>query len=145
MEKVEQGCVEDRQETPGLCKHVLAFVLLPQDCSLTVLFMSWETGFEQESAGSPMSIPQGGHPWAQPSPEKGTIITDFKKKKYLFIYFWPCWVFIAVLGFSLVAAIKGSSSGRAHCGDLLFPSTGSRLEGFSRWGFSSPGSKLLDQ
>ena len=72
-------------------------------------------------------------------------LLTLKKKKNLFIYFWPCWVFIAVLGFSLVAAINGSSSGRAHCGDLLFPSTGSRLEGFSRWGFSSPGSKVLDQ
>lgn len=39
MEKVEQGCVEDRQETPGQRKHFLAFVLLPQDYSLTVLFM----------------------------------------------------------------------------------------------------------
>ena len=105
MEKVEQGCVEDRQETPGLCKHVLAFVLLPQDCSLTVLFMSWETGFEQESAGSPMSIPQGGHPWAQPSPEKGTIITDFKKKK-IFVY-----LLLAMLGLHCCARVFSS------CGD----------------------------
>ena len=58
VEKVEQGCVgEDRQETPGQYKHFLAFALLPQDSSLAVFFMCWETGFEQESAGSPTEHP----------------------------------------------------------------------------------------
>ena len=30
-------------------------------------------------------------------------------KKQLFIHFWPCWVFVAVRGFSLVAVSGGHS------------------------------------
>ena len=36
----------------------------------------------------------------------------FKKKKYVFIYFWLCWVFVSVRGLSLVAASGGHSSSR---------------------------------
>ena len=43
-------------------------------------------------------------------------------KLYLFIYFWPRWVFVAARGLSLVAASGGYSSLR---------STGSRCVGFS--------------
>lgn len=39
---VEQGWAEARQETVGQCKHFLAFVLLPQVCLATVLFMCRE-------------------------------------------------------------------------------------------------------
>ena len=49
---------------------------------------------------------------------------------YLFIYFWPCWVFVSVRGLSPVAASGGHSSSR--CAGLSPPrplplrSTGSR-------------------
>lgn len=55
--KCRTGLCGRRQETPGQYKHFLAFALLPQDSSLTVFFMCWETGFEQESAGSPTEHP----------------------------------------------------------------------------------------
>ena len=35
--------------------------------------------------------------------------------KLLFIYFWLCWVFIAVPGFSLVVVIRGYSLGVWAC------------------------------
>jgi len=35
----------------------------------------------------------------------------FTKCYYLLIYFWLCWVFVAILGFSLVAASEGYSPG----------------------------------
>ena len=43
-----------------------------------------------------------------------------KKKKdfYLCIYFWPCWVFVAVRAFSLVGA-HGGYSLVAVCGPLI--------------------------
>ena len=40
----------------------------------------------------------------------------FNKFIYLFIYLWLCWVFVSVLGLSLVAASGGHSSSR--CGPL---------------------------
>ena len=57
---------------------------------------------------------------------------------YLFIYFWLCWVFVAVHGLSLVAASGGHSSLRCtgfswRC-LLLLRSTGSRRAGFSSCG-----------
>ena len=51
---------------------------------------------------------------------------------YLFIYFWLCWVFVSVLGLSLVAASRGHSSSRCTGLSLLRPllwSTGSRRAG----------------
>ena len=51
----------------------------------------------------------------------------------LFIYFWLCWVFVSVRGFSLVAASGGHSSSRCAGFSLLWPlllrSTGSRRTG----------------
>ena len=38
------------------------------------------------------------------------LIYLFIFKKYLFIYFWLCWVFVAVHGFFLVVASRGYSS-----------------------------------
>ena len=61
-----------------------------------------------------------------------------KKFIYLFIYFWLCWVFVAVRGLSLVVARGGYSS--LQCADvssrwlLLLWSTGSRHVGFSSCG-----------
>ena len=52
---------------------------------------------------------------------------------YLFIYLWLCWVFVSVLGLSLVAASGGPSSSRCTGLSLLRPlllrSTGSRRAG----------------
>ena len=52
----------------------------------------------------------------------------------LFIYFWLCWVFVAVCGLCLVAASGGYSSLRCTCfllqWLLLLRSTGSRCPGF---------------
>ena len=52
---------------------------------------------------------------------------------YLFIYFWLCWVFVSVLGLSLVAASGGHSSsqcaGLSLSRPLLLRSTGSRRAG----------------
>ena len=58
-----------------------------------------------------------------------------KKNKfiYLFIYFWPCWVFVSVRGLSLVAASGGHSSswcaGLSLSRPLLLRSIGSRPAG----------------
>ena len=57
---------------------------------------------------------------------------------FYFIYFWLRWVFVAVRGFSLVAASGGYSS--LQCAGLslrwllLRQSTGSRHAGFSSYG-----------
>ena len=62
-----------------------------------------------------------------------SCILFFKIFIYLFIYFWLCWVFISVLGLSLVAASGGHSS--SQCAGLslsrpvLLRSTGSRRAG----------------
>ena len=52
---------------------------------------------------------------------------------YLFIYLWLCWVFVSVLGLSLVAASGGHSSSRcvglSLSRPLLLRSTGSRHAG----------------
>ena len=61
------------------------------------------------------------------------FFNNFFKFIQLFIYFWVCWVFVSVRGFSLVAASGGYSSSR--CVDLslsrplLMRSTGSRHAG----------------
>ena len=56
----------------------------------------------------------------------------------LFIYFWLCWVFVAVCGLSLVVASGGYSSLRCAGFSLqwllLLRSTGSRRMGFSSCG-----------
>ena len=56
----------------------------------------------------------------------------------LFIYFWLCWVFVAVRGLSLVAVSGGYSSLRFARFSLrwllLLRSTGSRCVGFSSCG-----------
>ena len=56
----------------------------------------------------------------------------------LFIYFWLCWVFVAVCGLSLVVASRGYSSlwcvGFSLRWLLLLQSTGSRRAGFSSCG-----------
>ena len=63
----------------------------------------------------------------------------FFNKFYLFIYFWLCWVFVAVRGLSLVVVSGGYSS--LQCAGfslqwlLLLRSTGSRRAGFSSCGF----------
>ena len=62
----------------------------------------------------------------------------FNKFIYLFLFFWLCWVFIAVHRLSLVAASGGYSS--LQCAGfslrwlLLLRSTGSRRAGFSSCG-----------
>ena len=52
---------------------------------------------------------------------------------YLFIYLWPCWVFVSVRGLSLVAASGGHSllrcAGLSPSRPLLLGSTGSRRAG----------------
>ena len=71
-----------------------------------------------------------------------TILLLFFKKIYLsiylFIYFWLCWVLVAVHGLSLVAAGGGYSSlwcsGFSLRWLLLLQSTGSRHGGFSSCG-----------
>ena len=61
------------------------------------------------------------------------IIVFLCFKKYLFIYFWLCWVFISVRGLSLVVASGGHSSSRCAglslSRPLLLRSTGSRRTG----------------
>ena len=56
-------------------------------------------------------------------------------KNYLFIYFWLCWVFVALCGLSLAAVSGGYSSLRCAGFSLqwllLLQSTGSRCAGFS--------------
>ena len=58
--------------------------------------------------------------------------------KYLFIYFWLCWVFVPALRLSLVAVSGGYSSLRCMGFSLQWPlllqSTGSRCAGFSSCG-----------
>ena len=67
-----------------------------------------------------------------------TSLLKKKKNYYLFIYFWPCWVFVAARGLSLVAASGGYSS--LQCAGFSLPwllslwSTGSRHVGFSSGG-----------
>ena len=52
---------------------------------------------------------------------------------YLFLFFWPCWVFVSVRGLSLVAASRGHSSsqcvGLSLSWPLLLRNTGSRHAG----------------
>ena len=50
---------------------------------------------------------------------------------FIYLCFWLCWVFVAVLGFSLVEVSGGSSS---LWWFLLFCSTGFRRAGFSSCG-----------
>ena len=61
------------------------------------------------------------------------FLLDFFLKKYLFIYFWLCWVFVSVRGLSLVVASGGHSSlqcaGLSLSRPLLLRSTGSRRTG----------------
>ena len=78
------------------------------------------------------------------------MIDFLKKFIYLFIYFWPRWVFVAVRGLSLVAA----SGATLHCGARAY-----RCGGFScgawalgTWasvvvacGLSSCGSRALER
>ena len=78
--------------------------------------------------------------------------------KYLFIYFWLRWVFVAAHGLSLVAASGGYSlwwcAGFSLQWLLLLPSMGSRHAGFRSCGmgapvvvacgFSSCGSRVLE-
>ena len=49
-------------------------------------------------------------------PKSKCVCTFFKSKVsislFIYIYFWLCWVFISVLGLSLVAASGGPSSSR---------------------------------
>ena len=51
----------------------------------------------------------------------------------LFIYFWMCWVFVALGGLSLVVAIRAALCGSAPsgCGGFSLQSTGSGCVGFS--------------
>ena len=59
-------------------------------------------------------------------------------KDFFKIYFWLCWVFVAVHGLSLVAASRGYSSLRCAGFSLrwllLLQSMGSRCTGFSSYG-----------
>ena len=53
----------------------------------------------------------------------------------LFLYLWPCWVFVTLHRFSLVVAIRGYSSlQRTGCSlwCLLLPSTGSKAGGLQQ-------------
>ena len=75
-----------------------------------------------------------------------SIVSFFFEKKlfiYLFIYFWLCWVFVAVCRLSLVAASGGYSllqcMGFSLWWLLLLRSMGSR-----HTGFSSCGSRALE-
>ena len=69
---------------------------------------------------------------------------SFFFNKFLFIYFWLCWVFVAARGLSLVAVRGGYSSltctGFSLWWLLLLQSTGSRSAGFS-----SCGSRALER
>ena len=71
-------------------------------------------------------------------PSAHLLIRFFPFLKYLFIYFWLCWVFIAARGLSLVATSRGYSSLRCSGFSLqwllLLWSTGSRHTGFSSCG-----------
>ena len=66
--------------------------------------------------------------------------------KNLFIYFWLCWVFVAVCGLSLVVTSRGYSSlqcmGFSLRWLLLLRSTGSRPAGFSSCGLRAPERRL---
>ena len=76
------------------------------------------------------SFPKGPQHFALASVEAMVIFFFFF---FLIIYLWLCWVFVSVLGLSLVAASGGHSSSR--CTDLslsqplLLRSTGSRRAG----------------
>ena len=79
--------------------------------------------------------------WPLPSFIKRNLLIFsffFNKFIYSFIYFWPCWVFVAARGLSLVAASGGYSSlqcvGFSFWWLLLLRSTGSRRMGFSSCG-----------
>ena len=65
---------------------------------------------------------------------------------YLFIYFWPHWVFVAARGLSLVVASGGYSllwcAGFSLRWLLLLQSTGSRHTGFSSCGSQAPECRL---
>ena len=56
----------------------------------------------------------------------GCVVVSTCSSFYLFIYFWPCWVFIAAHGLSLVAVSRWWL--------LLLQSTGSRRADFSSCG-----------
>ena len=55
----------------------------------------------------------------------------FFLNNFIYLCFWLCWVFVAVLGFSLVEVSGAYSSLRWF---LLFCSTGFRRAGFSSCG-----------
>ena len=68
----------------------------------------------------------------------GLFLFFFKNQFYLFIYFWLCWVFVAVCKLSLVVESRGYSllrcAGFSLRWLLLLRSTGSRRTGFSSCG-----------
>ena len=66
------------------------------------------------------------------------IYQSSKMIVFLFLFFWLCWVFVAVCGLSLAAATRGYSSLRCAGFSLrwllLLWSMGSRRPGFSSCG-----------
>ena len=76
--------------------------------------------------------------WAWEKDQEGFGFFFLNKFIYLFIYFWLCWVFVAVRGLSVVAVSRGYSllqcAGFSLSWLLLLWSTGSRSAGFSSCG-----------
>ena len=72
---------------------------------------------------------------------RSTFVSDIIFFK--FIYFWPCWVFVAVRGLSLVVA-----SGASHCGGFSCcraRALGARASVAVARGLSSCGSRALER
>ena len=75
---------------------------------------------------------------------RSTFVSDIIFLKFiLFIYFWLCWVFVAVRGLSLVAA-----SGASHCGGFSCCQSwalGAQASVAVACGLSSCGSRALER
>ena len=100
--------------------------------SLWIIIRGWNLSFCCFFI-SPSLAPAQCPPWGNtPGNPKNVFFFFFffNKSIYLFIYFWLCWVFVAVHGLSLVATSGGYSSLRCAGFSLwwllLMQSTGSR-------------------
>ena len=113
--------------------------------------LAWRIPGTGEPGGLPsMGSHRVGHDWSDlaaaaghSSPPTPNFFIDFLfflffEALFLFIYFWPCWVFIASQGLPLVPVSGGYSS--SWCTSfslwwlLLLQSTGSKSTGFSSYG-----------
>ena len=107
-----------------------------QQLWLTGLVAPWHVGSSQTRART--RVPCIGRQTLNHCATREAHSFFLNKFICLFIYFWLCWVFVAVCRLSLVAVSRGYSSlwcaGFSLSWLLLLRSTGSRRAGFSSCG-----------